>query len=300
MRTGVGQTKNAEIGVVIGLGTMGGALASQASLDNGINGQFHGSQEELQYGSVPLSPLIFQEDLLEGSHGVLEARAANIKVNRVMLEKRLTLNRDKSVCLVWGNKVHKEKVKKELEEKLLMCGDVNIKVVKCDKWLGDYLHSDGLAESVTETIRQREGMVKGAALEIAELVDDWRARTVGGFTTGLSLWESCYIPSLLYNAGSWLNMLKEAEKRLDTLQSWYLCILLHQGPGAPSSAMLWEFSVLSMGRRVWREKLALGCTSPGWARTPSPTRCGRSRSSTGGQGSSWNVRRSASSWAWTP
>ena len=139
-----------------------------------------------------------------------------------------------------------------------MCSDVNIKVVKCDKWLGDYLHSDGLPESVTETIRQREGKVKGAALEIAEIVDDCRARTVGGFTTGLFLWESCCIPSLLYNAGSWLNMSKEAEKRLDTLQSWYLRILLHQGPGAPSSAMLWEFSVLSMGRRVWREKLALG------------------------------------------
>ena len=59
-----------------------------------------------------------------------------------------------------------------------MCSDVNIKVVKCDKWLGDYLHSDGLPESVTETIRQREGKVKGAALGIVEIVDDWRARTV--------------------------------------------------------------------------------------------------------------------------
>ena len=139
-----------------------------------------------------------------------------------------------------------------------MCGEVMIKMVECDKWLGDYLHSDGLAASVMMTIKQREGKVKGAALEIAEIVDDWRARTVGGFKTGLFLWESCCVPSLLYNAGSWTGMSKEAEKRLDTLQGWYLRILLRQGPGAPSSAMLWEFSVLSMGRRVWREKLALG------------------------------------------
>ena len=55
-----------------------------------------------------------------------------------------------------------------------------------------------------------------------------------------------------------INMSKEAEKRLDGLQSWYLRILLRQGQGAPSSAMLWEFSVLSMGRGVWREKLSLG------------------------------------------
>ena len=83
---------------MIGQGTMGGALASQASLDDGIYGQFHGSQEELQYGSVALSPLIFQDDLLEGSPGVMEARSANIRVNRVMVENRLALNREK-VCV---------------------------------------------------------------------------------------------------------------------------------------------------------------------------------------------------------
>ena len=83
-----------------------------------------------------------------------------------------------------------------------MCGDVVIKMVESDKWLGYYLHSDGLAESVMMTIKQREGKVKGAALEIADIVDDWRAKTVGGFTTGLFLWESCCVPSLLYIAGS--------------------------------------------------------------------------------------------------
>ena len=101
------------------------------------------------------------------------------------MEKRLTLNRDKSACLVRGSKIQKEKVKKELEEKPLMCGDVIIKMVVSDKWLGDYLHSGGLVESVLETTRQREGKVKGAALEIADIVDDWRARTVGGIMTGL-------------------------------------------------------------------------------------------------------------------
>ena len=52
-------------------------------------------------------------------------------------------------------------------------------------------------------------------------------------------------------------MSKEAEKRLDALQNWFLRILLRQGPGAPSSAILWELQVLSMARRIWREKLCL-------------------------------------------
>ena len=160
VRTGVGNTEKAEIGFVIGQGTIGGALASQASLDDGITGQFYGSGEELQYGAVAMSPLIFQDDLLEGSPGVLEARSANIQKNKVMMEKRLTLNEDKSVCLVWGSKVQKAMIEDELENKPLMCGEVKIKMVKYDKWLGDYLHSDGLAASVMETIQQREGKVK--------------------------------------------------------------------------------------------------------------------------------------------
>ena len=45
-------TDKADIGVVIGQGTIGGALASQASLDDSIHGQFKGSQEEVRYGSV--------------------------------------------------------------------------------------------------------------------------------------------------------------------------------------------------------------------------------------------------------
>jgi hypothetical protein len=34
-------------------------------------------------------------------------------------------------------------------------------------------------------------------------------------------------------------------------------MLLRQGKGVPSGAILWELAALSMGRRVWREKLCL-------------------------------------------
>ena len=161
VRTGVGNTQKADIGAVIGQGTIGGAIASQGSLDDGIRGQFQGSQEELRYGSVEMGPLLFQDDLLEGSPGVIEARAANIRVSMVMKEKQLSLNEDKSVCLVWGSRSQQSEIKQELKERPLKCGDVTINVTECDKWLGDYLHSGGLAASVTETIRKRDGKVRG-------------------------------------------------------------------------------------------------------------------------------------------
>ena len=110
-----------------------------------------------------------------------------------MKEKRLCLNKDKSVCLLWGSARQKSNMKEELKMNPLKCGEVEMIMTDCDKWLGDYLHTDGLAASVLETIIQREGKVKGAALEIAAIVDDWRSHVVGGFVSGLLLWESCCI-----------------------------------------------------------------------------------------------------------
>ena len=34
-------------------------------------------------------------------------------------------------------------------------------------------------------------------------VKDYRAQGIGGFLTGLVLWERCAIPSLLYNCSTW-------------------------------------------------------------------------------------------------
>ena len=215
IRTGVGITDKEDIGVVIGQGTIGGALASQASLDDGIQGQFEGSQEELRYGSVEMGPLMFQDDLLAGSPGLTEARAANMRINMVMKEKRLRLNKDKSVCLVWGSAKQKKEIKEELKMNPLKCGEVVMIMTDSDNWLGDYLHSDGLAASALQTIIQREDKVKGSALEIAAIVDDWRSHLVGGFETGLLLLESCCVSSLLHNSGSWVDLSKPAEKQLE-------------------------------------------------------------------------------------
>ena len=90
----------------------------------------------------------------------------------VMKEKRLCLNKDKSVCLLWGTVKQKNDIKKELKKDPLKCGEVEMTMTDCVKWLGDFLHTDSLAASALETIIQREGKVKGAALEIAAIVDD--------------------------------------------------------------------------------------------------------------------------------
>ena len=123
-----------------------------------------------------------------------------------------------------------------------MCGPFQIQEVEAEKWLGDLIISGGLGASVLATVEAREGKVKGACLKVAAIIKDWRAQVVGGFESGLMLWETCCLPSLLHNAGTWVEMSEAAHKKLQSLQGWFLHLLLPQGPEVPSSSLRWETS----------------------------------------------------------
>ena len=52
VKTGTGMTAHADVGEVIGQGTVGGALASQVNIDRGIKRYFCRSCDEIQYGTI--------------------------------------------------------------------------------------------------------------------------------------------------------------------------------------------------------------------------------------------------------
>ena len=92
---------------------------------------------------------------------------------------------------------------------------------------------------------------------LADVVNDWRARVAGGLEVGVMLWERCCIPSLLYGAGTWVNITAGAVARLNKLQNWFLRLLLQVGQGAPLTALAWESGCLDMGLRVAIEKIRM-------------------------------------------
>ena len=183
VRTGVGMTEEAEVGAVLGQGTLGGALISQAVLDDGVGEHFTpGGEEEVQYGGVPLAPLMYQDDLLHGVEGVEEARRSCAKVDTIMKQRLLNLNQEKSVVVVVGNKVQRQQILQVLRDKPLMCGNFETKEKETWKWLGQIISGKGLGDSIAQTITSREGKIRGACLEIAQVCNDWRARAAGGWT----------------------------------------------------------------------------------------------------------------------
>ena len=258
VKTGAGLSRHGEVGAVLGQGTLGGAIVSQAVLDEGVMEHFlPGEEGQPRYGAVDLAPCMFQDDLANGSVGLLAARVANQKVDFLVKERGLQLNRDKSVCIIVGSREQRQEASAELEENPLKCGDFYTKEKAVEKWLGQYISGEGLADSVAKTIEAREGKIKGACLEIVAIVNDWRASVVGGMESTLLLWEACCIPSLLHGAGTWVQMSVESVRRLNSLQEWFLRLVLQVGPGATLTSLLWDFHCLDMGLQVDREKLML-------------------------------------------
>ena len=257
--TGVGATETAEVGECVGQGTKGGALGSQANLDMGVSVMFRGSEDEAKYGSVEIAPVMFQDDIMRAVDSVDAARAGNVKMDVVMSQKSLQLNRDKSVCILFGPKKKVEEVRKELETRPLVCGSFVTKEKLSDKWLGDMLvGGPGLGASVTATIEERLGKCKATCLEIVTIVEDLRAQVAGGFVSGLRLYEACVLPSLLNNSGTWTDIPDVLIKQLERFQNWFLRLMFRTGPGAPRPALRSETGMLSIEMRVWREKLVLG------------------------------------------
>jgi hypothetical protein len=200
---------------------------------------------------------MFQDDLIHLSEGISEARAASSKIGAIMSQRNLRLNVDKSVALVLGSKKQRASIRAELEARPLMCGRVQMKLVESDKWLGQQLSEGGLSQSVAATVAAREGRVRGACLEIASIVEDWRSQAVGGMETALLLWEACCVPSILHGAGTWVEITPETERKLNALQNWFVRLMLRVGPGAPTASLCWDTGLMDMGLRIWKEKLMM-------------------------------------------
>ena len=90
------------------------------------------------------------------------------------------------------------------------------------------------------TIKEREPKVKAACYEAAAIIEDWRAQCIGGFRSALDLFELAILPTLLYNAETWVEISREAEERLENIQLFYLRLVLRLPKGTPKPALLSE------------------------------------------------------------
>ena len=255
VRTAVGETDEAETGENIGQGTLEGANISAANIDYTVNMFFKTSMDELSYGGDQPQPLLFQDDISRLATSVWGAQSGNDKMESVMETKLLDFNLDKSCVIVMGSEKRKAEIDEELKENpLKLCGQKMKHVLK-EKYLGDFLSSGGLSDSVHATVAKRKGQVVTSILETKAVIEDCRSNIVGGITAGLEIWELAILPFLLNNSDTWVEITKSTIDILDDLQYMFYRYLLATPRTCPIPALLWETGGLLMEHRIAHKKL---------------------------------------------
>ena len=124
-----------------------------------------------------------------------------------------------------------------------------------EKWLGDYLHKDGLDASIQATILSRSGEVKAVIFEIKAIVEDLRMQNIGGLMCAIDIWELSIIPSLMFNSEMWVGISEESIGQLENIQNLFLRNLLDTPFSTTKPAMKWDTGILSMKTRIMKNKL---------------------------------------------
>ena len=145
----------------------------------------------------------------------------------------------------------------EAEEELVMLGKNVIHEKPEEKYLGDIFSSLGLAESVEATVNERTPKVKASYYELRAAIEDIRMQAVGGFEAALDLFESCIVPSLLANCGTWTQIEKKTVEKLDALQDMYGRVILKVPQSTPKLSIRAALGLPGMAWRIKQEKILL-------------------------------------------
>ena len=257
VKTAVGMTESRKVGALVGQGSSGAAVVSQAMIDSGLKQYFSSSRDEMYYGNVRVESAAFQDDICKPCEDVATTQCGMTKMAMMLQERGLDAHPEKTSYIVFGSEEYKKKM--ETEEKImpLTFGEFVVKAKKSDKYLGQILHEDGLEESVKATIKERSAKVKGAIYATKQIIDTFQMQAMGGMMAAKHLWEGAIIPSLLAGAGTWIGATAEAEAMCDQLQELFWRVIFELPSGTPKVMLTAETASLRMKQRIWLQKLFL-------------------------------------------
>ena len=117
-------------------------------------------------------------------------------MSQMLKEKTLNAHPDKSGILVLGSSTFQARIKEEMKIQQIQLNKFSMKLKNEEKYLGQILESN-LAPSAGATVKNRSGKIKGAALEIKLIIEDYQMQALGGLAAAWDLWERALNPSLL-------------------------------------------------------------------------------------------------------
>ena len=254
--TSVGETKPEEVIEGLSQGTMESGPLSAASTDSGLMKFFGDSIYEIYYNNVVrLQGIAYQDDIFRASKNSDDAQAGISKLEAMAESKLLNFNEKKSCLVVVGGKKVKEKIEKELDQNPVMLYGKPMLRRKQEKYLGDQFFGN-TADSIEATVRKRKGNAILTINDIATIVSDARADSIGGISIAIDIWELAVIPFLLNNAGTWMGIQEKTIELLKEIQKVFLQRILKVKTVA-IPLMYWDLGQLLMTNRILKRKLLL-------------------------------------------
>ena len=89
VKTTVGMTESALVGALVGQGSGGAAVGSQAMVDMGLRQYLAGSTDEFYYGDVRVESAAFQDDIAKPNHDVVSAQVGMTRLAEMLVERGL-------------------------------------------------------------------------------------------------------------------------------------------------------------------------------------------------------------------
>ena len=257
VKTAVGLTETVEVGALVGQGSCGAAIVSQAMIDVGLREYFGSSKDEMYYGRVRFETAAYQDDISKPCGDVWSAQVGMTRLASMLGARGLAAHPEKTGYLVYGTKNFKEEMEEELERKPLVFGKFEAKRKQSDKYLGKTLHEGGLAMSVEATILERKGKVQGAIYTTASILDTVQMQAMGGLMAAKYLWEGAIVPSLLSGAGTWVGCTARQEEMCEQLQELFWRTILQVPRSTPRVSLRAETGSRKMKYRIWKLKVLL-------------------------------------------
>ena len=172
-----------------------------------------------------------------------------------METKILNLHSDKSCFLVFGTQKQKQKIQEELAVTPIKLYGKDMKQKQKEKYLGDFLHVNGNGASVTATVNDRAGRIVTGMYDIRHVIENCRSNQLGSLKAGIHMWETAYIPSLLNNCKTWVELPVATLNKLEDLQNQFYRIILNCPRSTPKPALIWELGGRKIKWRIIQEKL---------------------------------------------
>ena len=125
VQTPVGVSQSADVGPSVAQGSVDGPIISSVSIGNEVHDAFaadHGDHE-VMYGSLSLSALIWMDDILRMATTTANAQFGNNLIDKIVGNKGLELNLDKSTFIVMGGQKARKKIKNQIEKCPLTLGE---------------------------------------------------------------------------------------------------------------------------------------------------------------------------------